>query len=161
MTPKVPGIFRIAKYITFILIIGFVVFLFLFTSGSSRSFEEVSSKLEDSLDKETLVQKDAAAFKRNFRLNAADYDGVLYYSAGGNMTVEEVLLVKVKNEKQIQEVTAAIEERIESRTNDFEGYAPDAVKLLRDASQSVRGTYIFFACSPDADRYLSAFSSSL
>ena len=34
-------------------------------------------------------------------------------------------------------------------------------KMLEDARQSVRGTYIFYACSPDADRYLSVFSNSL
>lgn len=161
MTSKGPAIFRIMKYVVFVLIIAFVAFLMLFASGSSKSFEEVSGAVEDSLDTEVLTAQETAVFKRNFGLNAADYTGVLYYSSGANMSAEEVLLIKVKSESQVQEVTDAVNERIESRINDFEGYAPDEVKLLRDAKQSVRGTYIFYACSAEADKYLSAFGSSL
>lgn len=161
MTLKGPVIYRIMKYVVFVLIIAFVVLLMLFASGSSKSFEEVSGGVEDSLDTEVLTAQETAVFKRNFGLNAADYSGVLYYSAGANMSAEEVLLIKVKSESQVQEVTDAIDDRIESRINDFEGYAPDEVKLLRDAKQSVRGTYIFYACSAEADKYLSAFGSSL
>lgn len=161
MTSEKPGIAYIMKYVVFVLIIGFVVLLMLFMSGSNKPFEEVSGSVEDSLDKEALTVQDAALVKRNFGLNAADYTGVMYYSSGANMSAEEVLLVKVKRESQVQEVVDAIDERIQSRINDFEGYAPDEVKLLQDARQSVRGTYIFYACSPDADCYLSVFSGSL
>ena len=161
MTSEKPGIAYIMKYVVFVLIIGFVVLLMLFMSGSNKPFEEVSGSVEDSLDKEALTVQDAALFKRNFGLNAADYTGVMYYSSGANMSAEEVLLVKVKRDSQVQEVVDAIDERIQSRINDFEGYAPDEVKLLQDAGQSVRGTYIFYACSQDADRYLSIFSGSL
>ena len=161
MTSEKPGIAYIMKYVVFVLIIGFVVLLMLFMSGSNKPFEEVSGSVEDSLDKEALTVQDAALVKRNFGLNAADYTGVMYYSSGANMSAEEVLLVKVKRESQVQEVVDAIDERIQSRINDFEGYAPDEVKLLQDARQSVRGTYIFYACSPDADPYLSVFSGSL
>ena len=161
MTAERPGIAYIMKYVVFVLIIGFVVLLMLFMSGSNKPFEEVSGSVEASLDTEALTVQDAARVKRNFGLNTADYSGVMYYSSGANMSAEEVLLVKVKRESQVQEVVDAIDERIRSRINDFEGYAPDEAKMLEDARQSVRGTYIFYACSPDADRYLSVFSNSL
>lgn len=161
MTSKGPGVAGIMKYIVFVLIIAFVVVLMLYNSGSSKPYEEVRQSLEAALDKESLTEQDQTALRRNFNLNAADYAGVMYYSTGANISAEEVLLVKVKNDSQVQEVTAAVDQRIESRINDFEGYAPDEVKLLENARRSVRGTYIFFACSPKADEYLSAFNSSL
>lgn len=161
MTSKGPGVAGIMKYIVFVLIIAFVVVLMLYNSGSSKPYEEVRQSLEAALDKESLTEQDQTALRRNFNLNDADYAGVMYYSTGANISAEEVLLVKVKNDSQVQEVTAAVDQRIESRINDFEGYAPDEVKLLENARRSVRGTYIFFACSPKADEYLSAFNSSL
>ena len=161
MTSKGPGVAGIMKYIVFVLIIAFVVVLMLYNSGSSKPYEEVRQSLEAALDKESLTEQDQTALRRNFNLNAADYAGVMYYSTGANISAEEVLLVKVKNDSQVQEVVDAINERIDSRISDFEGYAPDEVKLLEDARQSVRGTYIFYACSPDADKYLSVFSGSL
>lgn len=161
MMSRKPGVAGIMKYVVLLLIIGFVVLLMLFASGSNRTFEEVSGAVEDSLDTTALSAQDASVFKRNFGLTAADYNGVLYYSSEASMSAEEVLLVKVKSSSQVREVTDAIHKRIESRINDFEGYVPDEVKLLEDARQSVRGTYIFYACSPDADEYLSVFGSSL
>ena len=161
MMSKGQGAAHIMKCVGVALIIGVVVLLMLFASGSNKPFEEVSKSVENSLDTEALTAQDAAMFKRNFGLNAADYAGVLYYSSGASMSAEEVLLVKVNRDSQVQEVVDAINERIDSRISDFEGYAPDEVKLLEDARQSVRGTYIFYACSPDADKYLSVFSGSL
>ena len=161
MTSKGPGLAGIMKYVVFALIIAFVALLMMYVSGSSRPYEKVRQSVENALDKDSLTEQNMAAFKRNFNLNAADYAGVMYYSTGANISAEEVLLIKVKNDRQIHEVTAAVEQRIESRINDFEGYAPDEVRLLEDSRQSVRGNYIFYACSPKADEYMSAFNSSL
>lgn len=161
MISKRPDVSGIMKYVVFLFIIVFVVVLMMYTSGSSKSFDEVRQSVEAALDTESLTEQEASVFKRNFGLNAADYTGVMYYSTGANISAEEILLIKVRSEDQIQEVTNAIDERVESRINDFEGYAPDEVKLLEDARQSVRGTYIFFAASEKADDYLSAFANSL
>ena len=46
MTSKKPGIAYIMKYVVFVLIIGFVVLLMLFMSGSNKPFEEVSKSVE-------------------------------------------------------------------------------------------------------------------
>ena len=161
MISKRPDVSGIMKYVVFLFIIVFVVVLMMYTSGSSKSFDEARQSVEAALDTESLTEQEASVFKRNFGLNAADYTGVMYYSTGANISAEEILLIKVRSEDQIQEVTNAIDERVESRINDFEGYAPDEVKLLEDARQSVRGTYIFFAASEKADDYLSAFANSL
>lgn len=161
MISKRPDVSGIMKYVVFLFIIVFVVVLMMYTSGSSKSFNDVRQSVEAALDTESLTEQEASVFKRNFGLNAADYTGVMYYSTGANISAEEILLIKVRSEDQIQEVTNAIDERVESRINDFEGYAPDEVKLLEDARQSVRGTYIFFAASEKADDYLSAFANSL
>lgn len=161
MISKRPDVSGIMKYVVFLFIVVFVVVLMMYTSGSSKSFDEVRQSVEAALDTESLTEQEASVFKRNFGLNAADYTGVMYYSTGANISAEEILLIKVRSEDQIQEVTNAIDERVESRINDFEGYAPDEVKLLEDARQSVRGTYIFFAASEKADDYLSAFANSL
>ena len=161
MTTKKPKIASIMKYVILALIVGFVVLLMLNMSGSSRPFSEVEKDVEKALDKKELTRQEDSQFKRNFGLNAADYSGVMYYSSEASMSADEVLLVRVKSSDQIQEVTAAVEERIASRKNDFEGYAPEEAKLLDDAVKSARGNYIFYAVSAGAQEYLDAFNSSL
>lgn len=155
---KIP---EIAKYIVFALIIVYVVLLLLFTSGSSRPFEDIAAAVSDSLDTDTLAQMDDRMLKRNFGLNSADYDGVMYYASTSSMSVEEVLLIRVNSSGQIQQILDAIDERIDARMDAFEGYAPDQVRLLEDAQQSVRGRYVFFAVSSQATEYRNVFDMSL
>lgn len=152
---------RVMKYVVLVLTIAFVVVLMIYASGSSRPFEEVEDAVSRSLDKSNLTLQDGAAFKREFGLSEADYAGVMYYASEFSISAEEVLVVLVKDESQVQEVTEAIDKQVEARKNDFDGYAPEEVKLLEDAKQSVRGRYIFFAAAPKAEEYLEAFSSSL
>ena len=152
---------RVMKYVVLGLLIAFVVLLMIYASGSSRPFEEVEDAVSSSLDKSNLVRKDGAAFKREFGLSEADYAGVMYYASEFSISAEEVLVILVKDESQVQEVMGAIDRHVEARKNDFDGYAPEEVKLLEDAKQSVRGRYIFFAAAPKAEEYLEAFSSSL
>lgn len=152
---------RIMKYLALILIVAFVMMILLYASGSSRPFEEVKEAVGSSLDKDNLVLQDGSSFKREFGLSEADYAGVMYYASEFSISAEEVLVVLVKDESQVQEVTDAIHKRTEARKNDFDGYAPEEVKLLEDAKQSVRGRYIFFAAAPKAEEYLEIFSSSL
>ena len=155
------GIARVMKYVVLVLIAAFVAVLMIYASGSSRPFEEVEDAVSRSLDKSNLTLQDGAAFKRKFRLSEADYAGVMYYASEFSISAEEVLVVLVKEESQVQEVTEAIDRQVEARKNDFDGYAPEEVKLLEDAKQSVRGRYIFFAAAPKAEEYLEAFSDSL
>ena len=152
---------RVMKYVVLVLTIAFVAVLMIYASGSSRPFEEVEDAVSRSLDKSNLTLQDGAAFKREFGLSEADYAGVMYYASEFSISAEEVLVVLVKDESQVQEVTEAIDKQVEARKNDFDGYAPEEVKLLEDAKQSVRGRYIFFAAAPKAEEYLEAFSSSL
>ncbi len=152
---------RVMKYIALAAVIAFVVLLMLYASGSNRPFEEVSEAVAESLDTEDLTEQNSSGFKRNFGLNPADYAGVMYYSSESNILAHEVLLIRVRGEGQIRQVTEAIERRVESRKNDFEGFVPEEVQLLEEAVLSVRGSYIFLAVSPEADRYLGAFRDSL
>ena len=152
---------HIMKYVVLAGILVFIVILMLFMSGSNRPFDDVKASVAGALDADELTEQDMASFKRSFGLNAADYAGVAYYSAGSNIMASEVLLVRVKNESQVHEITDAVDGRIESRKNDFASYLPEQSALLDNAKISVRGNYIFYAVSEKAESYLNAFSRSL
>lgn len=161
MSDRKQKIISIMRYVTFVLIILFVVLLLLFTSGSNKPFEDIKRSVESVLDTTNLKKQDSSDLKRKMGLNEADYAGVMYYSSEFSISAEEVLLVKVKKNAQVSEVLDAIENRIESRKEDFEGYAPEVIQLLDDSKQSVRGKYILYVCAPKADEYMAAFNKSL
>ena len=143
------------------MILVYVVLLLIYTSGSTKPFEEVAGSVEPLLNKESLVRQDAQALKRYYGLNSADYEGVMFYSAEFSISAQEVLLIEVKTDQQVQEVRDAIEERLESRKNTFEGYAPEQAQLIREAQIQVRGRFLFLAVSPEAETLAAAFTKSL
>lgn len=151
----------IARYVVVVLIIVYIVLLMIFKSGSTKPYAEIEQTVENALNTENIQKVSAQGLKRYYGLNAADYEGVMLYTAVSSLSVEEVLLIKVKEESQVKEVRAAIEERLESRKNDFEGYAPEQAQLIEQAKVSVRGKYIFLAVSADAEKYSGAFAGSL
>ena len=135
--------------------------VFLNTSGSTKPFDEVKKAIQKEINTENLKDVSTQGLKRYYGLNGAQYDGVMMYVSASSMSAEEILLIKVKDDTQIQEVEEAISKRLESRKNDFDGYAPKQVEMLKKAQKSVRGTYIFLAVSPEADRYKTIFRKSI
>ena len=154
---------QIMKYIILAVILAYIVVLMVYSQCALNRWnrEEVEASLSSALDGSGLTEMDSQMLKRNFGLNSADYAGVMYYASESSMSAEEVLLIRVSSDSQVQEVTDAVSERISSRKNAFDGYAPEQVKLLEDAQQSVRGRYVFFAVSPDAEEYRAVFDGSL
>ena len=148
-----------AKYIISVLTAGYIALLLLFVGVSGQPFEEVSGAVSAAVDTEHLSGQDSMALKRDFGLNSAEFSGVLYYASA--VSAEEVLLIQVADDSQISQVTDALEEHVEKRLEEFLGYMPEQAALLENAGQSVRGDYIFFVVSQDADQYMKVFADSL
>ena len=98
MTEKRQRMISAMKYIVLAIIVGYLVILMLYASGSKRAFSEVSKAVSSVLDSKELVQMDDQMLKRNYGLNSADYKGVLYYSSPSSISAAEVLVIQVKNE---------------------------------------------------------------
>lgn len=152
---------KLGKYISGLLIVGFVVWLTIFKSGTTKAFEDVAREVQESIQDEDLTQRDSQSLKKYYGLNSAEYEGVLIYVSDFAMSAKEVLLIEVKHDTQVEEVKSAIEKRIETRKESFEGYAPEQVQLLEEAAYIVRGKYIFVAITPDAETYRQIFERSL
>lgn len=160
-TKKQLNLTTMLKYTIVLCILIYIVLLFVFTGGSSKPFSEVEKSVMKELKTDTLQEVKSQGLKRYYGLNSADYKGVMLYISSNNMSSEEVLLIETKDSGQVHDVQRAINNRISSRRNDFDGYAPDQVKLINNSRESIRGNYIFLAISPDADKLATAFRKGL
>ncbi len=152
---------EVMKYVIAFAIVVYVAILFMVSSGSSKSFEEVEKPIKAAINSEKMKDVGAQGLKRYYGLNAAEYEGILLYNSRFNLSAEEILMIKVKDGEQVHLVVEAIEKRLESRKNDFAGYAPKEVKLLEKAQISVRGKFVFLSVGKQADKYKEIFSNSL
>lgn len=100
--------------------------------------------------------------RRFYGLNPADYEGAVLYYPSTNMGVEELLLIKLADTAQGEAVEAAIAGRLAAQKESFDGYGVDQTDMLNNcAVVEVRGRYVLFAVSRNAQKIRQAFLGAL
>ena len=155
------NLYRVIRW-CLVIILAVVIIVSLARKKESRvPFETVSASVSAHIQSEKMEHNAERFLKKYYGLNASDYDGVLIYTPAESMFANEAVLVKLKDASQADEVVAAIEDRIKSQLNVFEGYAPREVSLLEDAVLDVQGNYILYIVDGDATAVDEVFRSSL
>lgn len=131
------------------------------SGGSSKPVEEVSASPVSLFQNDRSSKGTERLFKKYYGLNAADYDGVIIWLPKSNVDSEELLIVKLKDEAQSDELLNAIEDRLSSQKNIFEGYKPEQYDMCRKAVITHKGNYILYVVHPDAEAINAAFKKSL
>ena len=149
------------KYILLILLIAFIVSLMRGDKISSSKLEDVTAKVIEAMDMTDLSVADNRTVRRLYGLNVDDYDGVRLYVSDSNMKVEEVLIIKLKDESQAETVETAALGRVDTQLQSFEGYGPEQCKLLEDHVLDTEGNYVLFVVNQEAQAADQAFQKSL
>ena len=142
------------------LLIFFIVFQ-VGNKSSNASLESVSENVVGTLDLEGMQESNNRMFQKFYGLDAEDYEGVTLYSPASNMDAQELLIVKLKDTSQAEAVTEAINSRLETQMNSFEGYGIEQYAMLEDHVLDVQGNFILYIVHPDAGQADEAFRNSL
>lgn len=154
-------ILNLIRYGILVILVAYIWLLFAAKGSKDTSFDEVTQVVEKAADTENMTKASEREIRKYYGLTAEDYEEAVLYYTQETMSVEEILLIKSKDEEDMEKIENAIEERRRNRISDFEGYRPEQVKLLKDAIVSKKGDYILFVVSPDAGKIESAFAKSL
>lgn len=155
-------LYEIGRWVA--VIAGLVILLVLFggNSVSGADPQEVAQAVTDVIDMENMQLADNQMVKRFYGLDPADYEGCILYYPNTNMMAEEVLIVKLKDISQQQTVSDAIETRLQTQKNTFEGYGVEQFDLLTNhAVVELRGNYVLFVVSDHAEAARKAFRGAL
>lgn len=155
-------LYEIGRWVA--VIVGLVILLVLFggNSVSGADPQEVAQAVTDVIDMENMQLADNQMVKRFYGLDPADYEGCVLYYPNTNMMAEEVLIVKLKDISQQQTVSDAIEARLQTQKNTFEGYGVEQFDLLTNhAVVELRGNYVLFVVSDHAEAARKAFRGAL
>ena len=74
------------------------------------------------------------------------------YSPASNMDAQELLIIKLKDNSQAEAVTEAINARLETQMNSFEGYGIEQYAMLENHILDVQGNFILYVVNPNARR---------
>lgn len=146
------------------MVAALLVFVILLQTGkksSSASLESVSEKVLAAADQEGMQESNNRMFQKFYGLDAEDYEGVTLYSPVSNMDAQELLIIKLKDNSQAEAVTEAINSRLQTQMNSFEGYGVEQYSMLEDHILDVQGNFILYVVNPKAQAADDAFRNSL
>ena len=135
----------------------FMIVLQVGNRSSNASLESVSQEVLGAADQEGMQESNNRMFQKFYGLDAQDYEGVTLYSPVSNMDAQELLIVKLKDSSQAEAVTEAINSRLETQMNSFEGYGIEQYAMLEDHILDVQGNFILYVVNPNAQAADDAF----
>ena len=155
---------QISKIAKWALILLLAVVLIMQSAGdrsSSTSFSDMASAVQQSADLSQMSEGDNQMLKRLYGIDGAEYDGVMLYYPASSMGAEELLLVKMRDSAQKDQVQAAMEARRSAQLSNFDGYGADQTAMLENSIIEVKGNYALFvsAVNPAAvqDAFLNTY----
>lgn len=129
---------------------------------SNADPEAVRDAVTAQIDMTNMLEGDNQLVKRFYGLDPANYEACYLYYPTTNMMAEELLIVKLKDMSQQDAVRAAVEARIQTQKNTFEGYGVEQFEMLsNNAVVEVRGNYILFVVNGNSAAALDAFLDAL
>lgn len=142
-----------------------VVLLILLAGGereSDAALDDVTAAVIAQLDTSNVQPADNQMIKRLYGLQPSDYEGVCLYYPSSNMDAEELLIVKLQDAAQQQSVLDAVERRLQTQKNSFDGYGIEQFDLLENHSViQAQGNYILFVVSSQSEAAKQAFLDAL
>ena len=152
---------NLLKYLMVLVFLAYIVFLLARESADDVPVETLEKEIMKVTTEDGMTKGTTQDLQRYYGLNAEDYDGVVLYVPNDVMSVNELLIVKLKDESQARQVEEAATERLDTQKTSFEGYGVEQTSLLNAAILETRGTYVFLTVSEDADEIYAAFKNCL
>lgn len=157
---KIP-LLEAAKWLLILILAGFI-FLQLSTNRESNAdFSQVQAAVLSTADMEAMVESDNIMFKRLYGLDAGDYEGLVLYTPTTNMGAEELLLIKLSDLSQQEAVVEAMETRLQTQKDSFDGYGVEQSAMLEKAVLEVQGNYILLIVAENPSAVKQAFLGAL
>lgn len=150
-----------AKVVLCALLAGFLLWQLADGKQSSTPFAEIQQAVLDAAPLDGMQKADNRMLKRLYGLDPAGLEGCLLYYPSTNMGAEELLLIQLSDPSQQDSVRAAVEARLATQKNSFDGYGVEQMDLLEHCVLEVRGNYILFAVGARASEIHAAFLDAL
>lgn len=141
--------------IAFIVILAAFLFV-IFSAANAKDvdLDKVSTSLKKNTDITTVMKKmDDRDLMQFMTLDVNDFSQVVYYRNTTALAVDELLIVKARDNDGLDKAAEAVDARIASQIKVYESYGPEQCALLKNAVQTKKGKYYFYCTAEKADVY--------
>ncbi|EPY05020.1 hypothetical protein PAALTS15_22523 [Paenibacillus alvei TS-15] len=130
-------------------------------SDINVSAAKIEEQMKQSVKLDKLKKGDAHKLKKLYDLGTEQVEDFLLYTASSNVRADEIVVIKVKDESQIDSIKARITQRVDAQAVKFKDYRPDEYALVEKHVLKVKSQYILFAVSADTEQIEKAFDTAL
>lgn len=152
---------NILRYAVVAALIAYIAVLLSQEGSGDVPVKTIRKKIMAVTKEDGMTKGTTQDLKKYYGLNANDYDGIMLYIPDDVMSVNEILVVKLKDKSQAETVEKAAEKRLSTQKSSFEGYGAKQTKLINSAVLDDRGNYVILVISEDADAIYAAFKKSI
>lgn len=132
-----------------------------FSDAKNIPVDNIVKEIEAAHDLSSMRKGDSKALKRYYGLNSNDLEEFSLYLPSSTMDVDEILIVKVKNKNQIESIEDSMDGRANKQLESFKDYAPQQANLIENNEISVKGNYVIFTISKDAEEIKDKFKEAI
>ena len=155
-------IFEAVRWLAVLALLVSLVLRFGGNGSSNADFQDVSAAVMKTVDTANMQQAENRMVKRLYGLEPGSFEGCLLYYPTTNMGAEEVLIVKLSDTAQGELVADAVQQRLQTQRNTFEGYGVEQFDLLTNHYVlQVQGNFVLFAVGEFSTDALAAFRDAL
>ncbi|MCL2698619.1 MAG: DUF4358 domain-containing protein [Oscillospiraceae bacterium] len=123
---------------------------------------EIALVILEEIEIPSAVEKSREDLPDFFReLDITGIEEVSFYICGSGAFPDELLIIKFKTNTDATNARAAVQSRLESRTNDFRDYAPAEMYKLENAGLQIYHNWFFFFVTEDNTRVRDIINSFL
>lgn len=153
---------RVFEVICVVFLAVFILLMSIGDSYSDKTVDEVFEFLPQSAEfKENFQKIDKNKIREEFGIEFDGIDSYVYYASDSVMTVDELMIIKLKENAKADGIIGKIEKRVKDKQILFEGYAPEQSSLLKNYSLSHKDGFIFYCVSENSTDAMIYFLESL
>lgn len=141
---------RIKEILIVTCLAAFIFFINTMENYTDVAVERIISGVGETARLEEMTEFDGSQIRRNFGINANDYQEFAYYGHESVMNSESLLIVKLSDAKQGDGVISAIRASRDKSMELFKSYAPEQYALLSGSVLEQKGNYVIYVVSDRA-----------
>lgn len=140
------------KYYLIQIIIIVVIFIGVYPIVKVRqaNMDDIRNSIEKSVSLDRMDMGNEKILKKLYYINIKDLEDFIYYAPKSNMDEDEILVLKVKDEKNIPIIKSQIQKRIDKKAESFKNYRPEKYEIIKNAVLEDEGQYLIFIISQDS-----------
>lgn len=126
---------------------------------SKTPVKDMADQMLEKVEQPPLIELEKENVKNMYHLDPSLLEEYTIRMPMMNVKTNEMAILKVKNEKDLQVVKEALQQRAKDVQKLFETYLPDQYENAKNYKIMTKGNYVFFVISDKADVLVKEFNT--